>query len=191
MPDAPPATTPDHPALHAQPRARTGIAGLDTVLGGGLPRGHLYLVEGTPGAGKTTLGLQFLLEGRALGEKGLYVTLSETATELGIVAQSHGWTLDGIEVYELVNEEGLSASAEQSILYPAEVELGETTRDVMAAVTRLSPTRLVFDSLSEMRLLAQDPLRYRRQILALKHFFASRECTVLMLDDISAQGGDL
>lgn len=191
MPDAPPATTPDHPALHAQPRARTGIAGLDTVLGGGLPRGHLYLVEGTPGAGKTTLGLQFLLEGRALGEKGLYVTLSETATELGIVAQSHGWMLDGIEVYELVNEEGLSASAEQSILYPAEVELGETTRDVMAAVTRLSPTRVVFDSLSEMRLLAQDPLRYRRQILALKHFFASRECTVLMLDDISAQGGDL
>lgn len=191
MPDAPSSKT-EHPAPHvAQPRARTGVAGLDSVLGGGLPRGHLYLVEGTPGAGKTTLGLQFLLEGLAVGEKGLYVTLSETAIELGIVARSHGWSLDGIELYELVNEEGLSASAEQSILYPAEVELGETTRDVMAAVTRLSPTRVVFDSLSEMRLLAQDPLRYRRQILALKHFFASRECTVLMLDDISSQGGDL
>ena len=191
MPDAP-STTTEHPAPRAQqPRARTGIAGLDSVLGGGLPRGHLYLVEGTPGAGKTTLGLQFLIEGRSLGEKGLYVTLSETATELGIVAQSHGWSLEGIELYELVNEEGLSASAEQSILYPAEVELGETTRDVMAAVTRLSPTRVVFDSLSEMRLLAQDPLRYRRQILALKHFFASRACTVLMLDDMSSQGGDL
>ena len=191
MPDAPSSTTEHSPPRAQQPRAETGISGLDSVLGGGLPRGHLYLVEGTPGAGKTTLGLQFLLEGRALGEQGLYITLSETATELGIVAQSHGWSLDDIEVYELVNEEGLSASAEQSILYPAEVELGETTRDVMAAVTRLSPTRVVFDSLSEMRLLAQDPLRYRRQILALKHFFASRECTVLMLDDISAQGGDL
>lgn len=191
MPDAPPTTTSHPPSAAHQSRARTGVAGLDNVLGGGLPSGHLYLVEGTPGAGKTTLGLQFLLEGRALGEKGLYVTLSETADELGIVAQSHGWSLEGIELYELVTEEGLSASAEQSILYPAEVELGETTRDVMAAVKRLSPARLVFDSLSEMRLLAQDPLRYRRQILALKHFFASRECTVLMLDDISSQGGDL
>ena len=191
MPDAPSTTTPPPSPNATQPRARTGVAGLDNVLGGGLPSGHLYLVEGTPGAGKTTLGLQFLLEGRTLGEKGLYVTLSETASELSVVAQSHGWSLDGIELYELVTEEGLSASAEQSILYPAEVELGETTRDVMAAVTRLSPTRLVFDSLSEMRLLAQDPLRYRRQILALKHFFASRQCTVLMLDDMSSQGGDL
>ena len=175
----------------SQNRAGTGIAGLDNVLGGGLPRGHLYLVEGTPGAGKTTLGLQFLLEGRRNGEKGLYVTLSETASELHTVADSHGWSLDGIELFELVNEEGLSPSAEQSILYPSEVELGETTRDVMAAVERLSPTRLIFDSLSEMRLLAQDPLRYRRQILALKHFFASRACTVLLLDDMSSQGGDL
>ncbi|MGJ7488788.1 ATPase domain-containing protein [Variovorax sp. ZT4R33] len=179
------------PPVFPQSRAATGIAGLDNVLGGGLPRGHLYLVEGTPGAGKTTLGLQFLMEGHARGEKGIYVTLSETASELRTVAQSHGWSLDGIELFELVNEEGLSPSAEQSILYPSEVELGETTRGVMSAVERLSPTRLVFDSLSEMRLLAQDPLRYRRQILALKHFFASRECTVLMLDDMSAQGGDL
>jgi circadian clock protein KaiC len=178
-----------HSAL--QPRARTGIRGLDDVLGGGLPRGHLYLVEGTPGAGKTTLGLQFLIEGRDHGERGIYVTLSETASELNIVAGSHGWSLEGIELFELVDKEGLSPSAEQSILYPSEVELGETTRGVMTAVERLAPTRLVFDSLSEMRLLAQDPLRYRRQILALKHFFASRECTVLMLDDLSSKGGDL
>ena len=178
-------------SVRAQERAVTGIAGLDNVLGGGLPRGHLYLVEGTPGAGKTTLGLQFLLEGRARGESGLYVTLSETQEELGIVAGSHGWNLDGIEVFELVTEEGLSPESEQSILYPAEVELGETTRGIMAAVERLNPKRLVFDSLSEMRLLAQDPLRYRRQILALKHFFASRDCTVVMLDDMTSQHGDL
>jgi circadian clock protein KaiC len=187
----PPASAESSSPETRQVRASTGIAGLDNVLGGGLPRGHLYLVEGTPGAGKTTLGLQFLLEGRQNGERGLYVTLSETASELHTVAESHGWSLDGIELFELVNEEGLSPSAEQSILYPSEVELGETTRDVMAAVERLAPTRLIFDSLSEMRLLAQDPLRYRRQILALKHFFASRECTVLLLDDKSSEGGDL
>jgi circadian clock protein KaiC len=174
-----------------QRRAATGIDGLDNVLGGGLPCGHLYLVEGTPGAGKTTLGLQFLLQGRAEGERSLYVTLSETSNELRIVAASHGWSLEGIDLFELVNEEGLSASAEQSILYPSEVELGETVRGIMTVVEQLSPTRLVFDSLSEMRLLAQDPLRYRRQILALKHFFASRACTVLLLDDKSTQGGDL
>ncbi len=185
-------TPPSSPAsFPAQPRASSGIAGLDSVLGGGLPRGHLYLLEGTPGAGKTTLGLQFLLDGRERGERGLYVTLSETATELGIVAASHGWSLEGIEVFELVTEEGLSPSAEQSILYSSEVELGETTRGVMSAVQRLTPSRVVFDSLSEMRLLAQDPLRYRRQILALKHFFAARECTVLLLDDMTASGGDL
>ncbi|RYF33228.1 MAG: circadian clock protein KaiC [Comamonadaceae bacterium] len=177
--------------LPAQARASTGVAGLDSVLGGGLPRGHLYLLEGTPGAGKTTLGLQFLMAGLAHGERVLYVTLSETTTELGIVAASHGWSLDGIEVFELVTEEGLSPSAEQSILYPAEVELGETTRGVMSAVERLSPMRVVFDSLSEMRLLAQDPLRYRRQILALKHFFAARDCTVLLLDDMTSTAGDL
>ena len=177
--------------LAVQARASTGVAGLDSVLGGGLPRGHLYLLEGTPGAGKTTLGLQFLMAGLVHGERVLYVTLSETAAELDIVAASHGWTLDGIEVFELVTEEGLSPSAEQSILYPAEVELGETTRGVMAAVERLSPSRVVFDSLSEMRLLAQDPLRYRRQILALKHFFAARDCTVLLLDDMTSTAGDL
>ncbi|RYZ12270.1 MAG: circadian clock protein KaiC [Comamonadaceae bacterium] len=174
-----------------EPRATTGVAGLDDVLGGGLPTRHVYLVEGTPGAGKTTLGLQFLQAGRALGERGLYVTLSETASELRQVAASHGWTLDGIDVFELVSEEGLGPDAEQSILYPSEVELGETTRAVMAEVERLSPSRLVFDSLSEMRLLAQDPLRYRRQILALKHFFSARNCTVLMLDGMTSHGSDL
>ena len=176
--------------LRLQPRATTGIAGLDNVLGGGLPRGHLYLIEGSPGAGKTTLGLQFLLEGRAKGEAGLYITLSETRSELGLVAESHGWALDGLDIFELVSEEGLSPDAEQSILYPSEVELGETTRAVMDTVRRQKPDRVVFDSLSEMRLLAQDPLRYRRQILALKHFFATQGATVLMLDDMSGSKGE-
>jgi circadian clock protein KaiC len=174
-----------------QKRASTGIAGLNDVLGGGLPAHHLYLVEGEPGAGKTTLGIQFLLEGIARGESGLYVTLSETADELRTVAASHGWSLDQLTIFELVTAEGLSPDAEQSILHPSEIELGETTRGVMAEVEKSRPSRVVFDSLSEMRLLAQDPLRYRRQILALKHFFATRGCTVLMLDDQSARDGDL
>jgi circadian clock protein KaiC len=174
-----------------QPRASTGIAGLDDILGGGLPTNHLYLVEGTPGSGKTTLGLQFLRRGVEAGEKGLYITLSETASELRTVAASHGWGLEGVEVFELVTDEGLSPDSEQSILHPSEVELGETTRGVMAAVERVKPTRVVFDSLSEMRLLAQNPLRYRRQVLALKSFFSIRGCTVLLLDDRSAEMGDL
>ncbi len=174
-----------------QQRASTGVEGLDDILGGGLPTNHLYLVEGTPGAGKTTLGLQFLRRGAEEGQKGLYVTLSETAAELRTVAASHGWSLDGVEVFELVNDEGLSPESEQSILHPSEVELGETTRGVMAAVGRLKPCRVVFDSLSEMRLLAQNPLRYRRQVLALKSFFSGSGCTVLMLDDRSAEQDDL
>lgn len=178
-------------AIPEQDRASTGITGLDHILEGGLPANHLYLVEGTPGSGKTTLGLQFLRRGVADGEKGLYITLSETAAELRTVAASHGWALDGVEIFELVTEEGLSPDAEQSILHPAEVELGETTRGVMAAVERLKPTRVVFDSLSEMRLLAQNPLRYRRQVLALKSFFAGCGCTVLLLDDRSADHDDL
>lgn len=179
------------PPIPSQARATTGIGGLDDVLGGGFPCGHLYLVEGTPGSGKTTLGLQFLMEGRARGESGLYITLSETLKELEIVATSHGWSLEGLNVFELVNEEGLSPDAEQSIFHPSEVELGETTRAVMDCVRQHNPTRVVFDSLSEMRLLAQEPLRYRRQILALKHFFAVQGTTVLMLDDLSGGGGDL
>ncbi|HTJ97821.1 MAG TPA: ATPase domain-containing protein [Rhodocyclaceae bacterium] len=174
-----------------QSRARTGVEGLDNILGGGLPAHHLYLLEGSPGTGKTTLGIQFLLEGLANGESGLYLALSETAEELRIVAASHGWSLDGLNVLELVSEEGLSPELEQSILYPAELELGETTRNVMAHVEELKPSRVVFDSLSEMRLLAQDPLKYRRQILALKHFFAKCGCTVLLLDDKTNTLGDL
>ena len=177
--------------IPAQPRASTGIPGLDDILGGGLPANHLYLIEGTPGSGKTTLALQFLRRGVQEGERGLYITLSETATELNTVAASHGWSLDGMEIFELVTEEGLSPESEQSILHPSEIELGETTRGVMAAVERLQPRRVVFDSLSEMRLLAQNPLRYRRQVLALKSFFANHGCTVLLLDDRSAEYDDV
>jgi circadian clock protein KaiC len=166
------------------------VAGMDDVLGGGLPTRHLYLVEGDPGSGKTTLGLHFLREGALHGERGLYVTLSETSTELRTVASSHGWSLDGIELFELLSEEGLSPELEQSILHPSQIELGETVRGVIAAVERLQPQRVVFDSLSEMRLLAQDPLRYRRQVLALKKFFADQGCTVLLLDDRSSRDTD-
>ena len=172
-------------------RAPFGVAGLDDVLGGGLTPSRIYLLEGTPGTGKTTLALQFLLKGRASGEKGLYITLSETEQELRAVASSHGWSLDGLSIHELVNEAGLDPEIEQSILHPSDVELGETTRAIMSRVETEHPTRVVFDSLSEMRLLAQNPLRYRRQILALKHFFSNRACTVLLLDDQTASGNDL
>jgi circadian clock protein KaiC len=171
-------------------RSSTGVPGLDQILGGGLTTHRLYLVEGTPGTGKTTLALQFLLEGARNGEKGLYVTLSETPNELRAVAKTHGWTLDDIHLFELVNDAGLDPDSEQSILHPSEIELGETTKAVIRHIDELSPSRIVFDSLSEMRLLAQDPLRYRRQILALKHFFSTRRCTVLMLDDKTSEPGD-
>jgi len=173
------------------PRISTGIPGLDDILCGGLTPSRLYLLEGTPGTGKTTLALQFLREGAARGEATLYVTLSETGQELRSSAATHGWSLDGIEVYELVNEMGLDPDSEQSILHPSEIELGETVREVIARVEALKPERVVFDSLSELRLLAQNPLRYRRQILALKQFFAKRACTVLMLDDRTSETGDL
>jgi len=168
-------------------RISTGIAGLDDILGGGLTPQRVYLVEGSPGAGKTTLGLQFLLDGAAKGETGLYITLSETADELAAVARSHGWSIDALSVFELAGETALDIDAQQSVFHPSEVELGETTRNVMDKVDAVKPVRVVFDSLSEMRLLAQNPLRYRRQILALKQFFTARDCTVLLLDDKTSQ----
>jgi circadian clock protein KaiC len=162
-------------AQAAAERASTGVEGLDEILGGGLTRRRVYLLEGTPGTGKTTFALRFLIEGAQHGERGLYITLSETAEELEAVVGSHGWSLDGIDVFELADEGGRDPDAEQSILYPSEVELGETIRTLTAQIDRAAPVRVVFDSLSEMRLLAQDPLRYRRQVLALKQFFSTRE----------------
>ena len=172
-------------------RALTGIAGLDDILNGGLTPHRMYLVEGTPGTGKTTLGLGFLLAGAAIGETGLYITLAETEVELRAVAATHGWTLDALHLFEMVPADGLGEDQEQTLLHPSEVELGETIRDVMAKVEELRPARVVLDSLSELRLLAQSPIRYRRQILALKHFFSTRRCTVLFLDDKSGSGSDL
>jgi circadian clock protein KaiC len=172
-------------------RASTGIIGLDEILGGGLPEDHLYLIDGEPGAGKTTLALQFLLEGVKGGEPGLYVTLSESREELLDVATSHGWNLDGIEIFEL-SSLGLSEVEEgYTIFHPAEVELQQTVDAVLKAVADNSPRRVAFDSLSEMRLLARDPLRFRRQILAIKQFFTGRDCTVLLLDDKSAPERDM
>jgi circadian clock protein KaiC len=164
--------------------ASTGIPGLDEIIGGGLPRDHLYLIDGDPGTGKTTLALQFLLAGRDAGERGLYVTLSETADELRSTAASHGWTLDDVEIFEL-SPAADGTDEVYTLFHPAEVELQQTVETVLEAVTRYRPVRVVFDSLSEMRLLARDALRFRRQILALKQFFVGRECTVLLLDDRS------
>ncbi len=173
------------------PRVSTGVPGLDFILGGGLTPARLYLLEGTPGTGKTTFGLKFLMAAAANAESGLYITLSETADELRAVAASHGWSLDGIEIFELVSDAGLAPEAEQSILHPSEIELGETIKAVTAAIERLNPARVIFDSLSEMRLLAHDALRYRRQVLALKQFLSSRDCTVLLLDDMTSEPTDL
>lgn len=173
-------------------RCGTGIAGLDHVLLGGLLRNRLYLVDGDPGAGKTTLATQFLLEGARRRERSLYITLSETAEELAAGAASHGWSLDGVTIVELVAEEAdLDAETQVTMYHPSEVELHATTRRVLEAVERVNPARVVFDSLSEMRLLAQHSLRYRRQILALKQFFIGRRCTVLLLDDKTSEGSDL
>ena len=171
--------------------AATGIAGLDNVLGGGLARGRVYLLEGTPGTGKTTIATQFLLAGAAAGERTLYVTLSETEEELRDSAASHGWSLDGIELFELVPPESLlDEEQQQSLLYSSDLELGETARGIFAAFERIRPDRIVLDSLSEIRLLAQSSLRYRRQILALKHYFARHKATVLMLDDLTTEAAD-
>lgn len=164
----------------------TGVAGLDDILVGGYSSNRIHLVEGLPGAGKTTLALQFLRAGLAAGETTLYITLSETEPEIVHSAGTHGWKLDGIHIFELIPPElSLDTSREQSVYYSSDLELGETINMVMAEVERVAPARIVFDSLSEIRLLAQGALRYRRQVLALKHFFAKRDCTVLFLDDLT------
>lgn len=170
----------------------SGLPALDYILRGGFAANRIHLIEGEPGAGKTTLGLQFLLEGNAKGERCLYITLSEGRDELIHVAHTHGWDMSGIEIFELVPPElSLDPDREQSILYSSDLELGETVRLVMEEVERVAPARIVFDSLSEIRLLAQGPLRFRRQVLALKHFFATRHCTVLFLDDLTQREDDL
>jgi len=172
-------------------RLPTGIVGLDYILKGGLPKNRLHLVEGSPGTGKTTLGLQFLLEGAERGEKGLYITLSESREELVDVAGSHGWSLDNIVIQDLTQSgDSLTDNSGYTVFHPSEVELDETTRAVLDEVERVNPVRIVFDSLSEMRMLASDPLRFRRQILALKQYFLTRNCTVLLLDDRTLQNPD-
>ena len=173
-------------------QAATGVSGLDDILQGGFSRGHLFLVEGEPGAGKTTLALQFLIEGAKAGEKSLYITLSETDAELRQGAASHGWTLGpDIEVFELIPPEILlDAEQQQSLLYSSDLELGETTRQIFDAIERVKPSRVVLDSLSEIRLLAQSSLRYRRQILAIKHYFSRHGATVIMLDDLTSEAAD-
>jgi circadian clock protein KaiC len=175
----------------ARSRASTGIAGLDDVLNGGLTYDRLYLIEGMPGSGKTTLAFQFLLRGAEVGESALYLTLSETEEEIRSVASSHGWSLDGVNICELATEAALEPREQYTVFHPSEVEFSETTSKILEEVERTRASRVVIDSLSELRLLAGSPLRYRRQILALKRFFAGRQCTVLLLDDLTAVEHDL
>ncbi|KAA2237796.1 ATPase domain-containing protein [Salinarimonas soli] len=170
----------------------TGVPGLDDILAGGFATNRAHLIEGRPGCGKTTLGLQFLLEGEARGETGLYITLSESKRELISVAGRHGWSLDGIHIYELVPPElSLDPAQQQSLIYASDLELGETVGMALAEIERVKPKRVVFDSLSEIRLLSQGSLRYRRQVLALKSYFLLNEATVLMLDDLTSDDDDL
>jgi len=170
----------------------SGIPGLDEVLGGGLTSDRLYLVEGEPGTGKTTLALQFLNEGARLGESVLYITLAETAVELLSVANSHGWTMEGIHIEEILpNEDVLDPAQQYTIFHPSEIELGNTTQRIVNAIDKYKPRRVVLDSLSELQLLAESPLRYRRQVLALKQYLTSRSCTTIFLDDRTALSTDL
>lgn len=172
------------PPSAAVPLQSIGVDELDQILGGGLAARHMYLLEGMPGSGKTTLAMQFLLEGVRQGESTLYITLSETKAELHAVAASHGWKLDGLHIHEVIVSEDLLDPAQQhTMFHPSEVELGDTTKNIASIVDAIMPKRVVLDSLSELRLLSSNPLRYRRQILAYKQFFARRACTVLMLDD--------
>jgi circadian clock protein KaiC len=172
-------------------RATTGIEGLDCILGGGLPRNRIYLIEGHPGSGKTTLGLQFLLEGRKRGETSLCVSLSENKEELELVAASHGWSVEGIDLYELEKlEDQFNPETQYTVFHPGEVELSYTTNRIRRRIEELKPARVVFDSLSELRLLAEDPLRFRREMLAIKQFLATRQCTALLLDDVGYEAAE-
>jgi circadian clock protein KaiC len=173
-------------------RLSIGVGGLDDVLLGGLNPNRIYLLEGDPGTGKTTLALQFMLEGARAGEKCLYITLSETAEELRAVARSHGWSLDAVTIFELTPPEAnFAADQYYTLLHPSEVELSETIKLILDRIEELRPDRVAFDSLAEIRLLAQDPLRYRRQVLALKQFFAGRRSTALLLDDLTSRSHEL
>jgi circadian clock protein KaiC len=169
----------------------TGIEGLDNILSGGLTRNRIYLVMGDPGVGKTTLGLHFLLEGIRLGERVLYIGLSETRDEIQAVADSHGWSLDQVEIFEYSAAARLDEADESTLFHPSEVELGQATRTMIQEVERVQPQRVVIDSLAEVRLLAQSPLRYRRQILGLKQYFTGKHSTVLLLDDKEVASGDM
>lgn len=170
----------------------SGIEVLDEILRGGFTRDRLYLIEGSPGSGKTTLALQFLLEGVKQGESSLYITLSETAVELEAVASAHGWSLDGIHIHEVLPSENiLDPDQQYSIFHPSDVEMGSTMRGMLDVIDQVKPTRLVLDSLSELQLLAANPLIYRRQVLAFKQFITSRACTTLFLDDRTPNDGDL
>ncbi len=171
--------------------AAFGVEGLDDILRGGLPRSRVYLLEGNPGAGKTTLALQFLLEGIRRGEKVLYVSLSETGEELAATAASHGWTLDGAEIFDLPTDRTLDPARDTSIFHPSEIELSDRATEILARMEASKPSRVVFDSLSEMRLLAQSSLRYRRIVLMLKQRMVQHRCTVLMLDDRTSEAGDM
>lgn len=175
----------------ASEQARTGITGLDEVLGGGLERERVFLVEGSPGTGKTTTAMQFLITGAAAGERVLYITLSETEEELRAGGRSHGWDLEGVTIFELIPPENLlDEDQQQSLLYSSDLELGETTKRIFEAFERIRPQRVVLDSLSEIRLLAQSSLRYRRQLLSLKHYFVRQGTTVLLLDDLTSEASD-
>ena len=183
-----------NPATASEPtnRSGSGIVSFDDVLGGGYVRDRLFLIDGDPGAGKTTLALQYLMEGARQGEKVLYITLSETRVELLAVAASHGWCMDGVEIFELIaNENSLNSESQLTMFHPSEVELSATTHVLLNAIERANPRRMVLDSLAELRLLSQNSLRYRRQILALKTFFMGRQCTVLLLDDRTSDRADM
>jgi circadian clock protein KaiC len=179
-------------AVQPKLRAKTGVSGLDDILGGGLPAGHLYLIQADPGSGKTTLGLQFLLEGLKNGEPTLYITLSESKDELNGVALSHGWDISQMPMLEMIPEEQeVNPEAQYTVFHPSEVELADTTSTVLKKVQEIRPKRIIFDSLAELQMLARDPLRYRRHILGLKKFFTGLNCTVLLLDDRSTVNNDL